>query len=82
MTPIEPSGHEHASRQAVRMAGIDIGVHRSDQHARLGKLTRQGSAELRWALYEAAQSACRPASPTTPTISRSKPADSPTPARR
>ena len=53
----------HASRQAVRMAGIDIGVHRSDRHAQLGKLTRQGSAPLRWALFEAAQSACRPASP-------------------
>jgi transposase len=53
----------HASRQAVRLAGIDIGVHRSDRTARLGKLTRQGSAELRWALYEAAQSACRPTSP-------------------
>jgi hypothetical protein len=53
----------HASRQAVRIAGIDIGVHRSDRHARLGKLTRQGSPELRWALYEAAQSACRPTSP-------------------
>jgi transposase len=37
----------HASRQAVRMAGIDIGVHRSDRHAQLGKLTRQGSAPLR-----------------------------------
>ena len=45
------------------MAGLDIGVHRSDRHAQLGKLTRQGSAPLRWALYEAAQSACRPASP-------------------
>ena len=53
----------HASRQAVRMAGLDIGVHRSDRHAQLGKLTRQGSAPLRWALFEAAQSACRPASP-------------------
>jgi transposase len=53
----------HASRQAVRMAGIDIGVHRSDRHAQLGKLTRQGSAPLRWALYEAAQSACRIGSP-------------------
>ena len=49
----------HASRQAVRCAGIDIGVHRSDRTARVGKLTHQGSAELRWALYEAAQSACR-----------------------
>jgi transposase len=53
----------HASRQAVRMAGLDIGVHRSDRHAQLCKLTRQGSAPLRWALFEAAQSACRPASP-------------------
>jgi transposase len=53
----------HASRQAVRMAGIDIGVHRSDRHARLGKLTRQGSAPLRWALFEAAQSASHKGSP-------------------
>jgi transposase len=53
----------HASRQAVRMAGIDIGVHRSDRHAQLGKLTRQGSAPLRWALYEAAQSASHRTSP-------------------
>jgi transposase len=51
------------SRQAVRCAGIDIGVHRSDRTSRLGKLTGQGSPQLRWALYEAAQSACRPASP-------------------
>jgi transposase len=52
-----------SSRMAVRFAGIDIGVHRSDQTARVGKLTRQGSAPLRWALYEAAQSATRPRSP-------------------
>jgi transposase len=52
-----------ASRKAVRMAGIDIGVHRSDRRARAGKLTRQGSPQLRWALYEAALSACRPSSP-------------------
>jgi len=51
------------SRQAVRCAGIDIGVHRSDRRSRVGKLTRQGSPHLRWALYEAAQSACRPTSP-------------------
>ena len=38
-------------------------MHRSDQHSRLGKLTRQGSPHLRWALYEAAQSACKPQSP-------------------
>ena len=52
-----------ASRKAVRCAGLDVGVHRSDQHSRLGKLTRQGSPQLRWALYEAAQSACKPRSP-------------------
>lgn len=51
------------SRQAVRMAGIDIGVDRSDRRSRVGKLTKQGAPALRWALYEAAQSACRPSSP-------------------
>lgn len=38
-------------------------MHRSDQTARVGKLTRQGSSSLRWALYEAAQSATRRQSP-------------------
>ncbi|MGA9856338.1 MAG: IS110 family transposase [Solirubrobacteraceae bacterium] len=52
-----------SSRKAVRFAGLDIGVHRSDQTARVGKLTRQGSSPLRWALYEAAQSATRLHSP-------------------
>ena len=52
-----------ASRKAVRCAGLDVGVHRSDQYSRLGKLTRQGAPQLRWALYEAAQSACKPQSP-------------------
>jgi transposase len=51
------------SRQAVRMAGIDVGVQRSDRRSRVGKLTKQGSPHLRWALYEAAQSACRERSP-------------------
>jgi hypothetical protein len=51
------------SRQAVRFAGIDVGVHRSDRRSRLGKPTRQGTPQLRWALYEAAQSACRATSP-------------------
>jgi transposase len=40
-------GRLSASRKAVRMAGIDIGVHRSDRRARVGKLTRQGSPQLR-----------------------------------
>jgi transposase len=52
-----------ASRKAVRLAGLDIGVHRSDRRSRPGKLTRQGSPALRWALYEAAQSAVRANSP-------------------
>src|SRR4051794_30325194 len=56
-------GRLSASRKAVRIAGIDIGVHRSDQRSRAGKLTRQGSPQLRWALYEAALAACRPSSP-------------------
>ncbi|MGH2861139.1 MAG: transposase, partial [Solirubrobacteraceae bacterium] len=34
-----------------------------DQTSRVGKLTRQGSSPLRWALYEAAQSATRAQSP-------------------
>jgi transposase len=56
-------GRLSASRKAVRMAGIDIGVYRSDRRARVGKLNRQGSPQLRWALYEAALAACRPSSP-------------------
>jgi transposase len=46
----------------VRLAGLDIGVHRSTG-ARVGRLTRQGSSHLRWALYEAAEAATRPTSP-------------------
>jgi len=52
-----------SSRKAVRFGGLVIGVHRSDQTARVGRLTRQGSSPLRWALYEAAQSATRLQSP-------------------
>ena len=56
-------GRLSAARKAVRMAGIDIGVHRSDRRSRVGKLNRQGSPQLRWALYEAALAACRTSSP-------------------
>lgn len=52
-----------ASRKAVRSAGLDVGVHRSDRRSRAGRLTKQGSPQLRWALYESAQAACRPTSP-------------------
>jgi transposase len=51
------------SRQAVRIAGLDVGVERSDRRTRVGKITKQGSPHLRWALYEAAQSATRETSP-------------------
>ena len=52
-----------ASRKAVRCSGLDVGVYRSDRHSRAGRITRQGAPALRWALYEAAQRACQPASP-------------------
>lgn len=52
-----------ASRKAVRCVGLDIGVHRFDRRSRVGKLSKQGAPEARWALYEAAQSACRTTSP-------------------
>jgi transposase len=51
------------SRQAVRLAGLDVGVSRSDKRSKLGKLVKQGSPQLRWALYESAQAACRGGSP-------------------
>ena len=52
-----------ASRKAVRCSGLDIGVHRCDRRSHVGRLSRHGSPQLRWALYEPAQSACKPASP-------------------
>ena len=52
-----------SSRHAVRYAGMDITVYQSDQHRAPGHLSRQGPPALRWALFEAAQSACRQGSP-------------------
>ena|SRR5215208_6754586 len=52
-----------ASRKAVRCAGLDVGAHHSERRSRAGKLTKQGSPQPRWALYESAQAACRPTSP-------------------
>ena len=52
-----------SSRLAVRYAGMDITVKQSDQHRAPGHLSRQGPPALRWALFEAAQSACRQGSP-------------------
>jgi transposase len=52
-----------SSRKAVRYAGLDITVSESDSKRAPGKLSRQGPATLRWAAYEAAQSAHKPSSP-------------------
>ena len=52
-----------SSRLAVRYAGMDITVYQSDQRRAPGHLSRQGPPALRWALFEAAQSACRRGSP-------------------
>ena len=52
-----------SSREAVRYAGLDITVHQSDQRRSPGHLSRQGPPALRWALFEATQSAARQGSP-------------------
>jgi transposase len=52
-----------SSREAVRYGGMDITVHQSDRRRAPGRLSRQGPPALRWALYEAAQSASRAGSP-------------------
>jgi transposase len=51
------------SDQAVRFAGLDVTVWSSDSKRSAGHLARQGSPELRWALYEAAKCASRQGSP-------------------
>lgn len=52
-----------SSNQAVRYCGLDITVDDSDGHRPPGKLARQGSPTLRWALVEAAQHASKRQSP-------------------
>jgi transposase len=52
-----------SSRHAVRFAGLDITVYSSDARRSPGRLSRQGSSLLRWAVYEAAQTAARSGSP-------------------
>jgi transposase len=52
-----------SSRRAVRYAGLDITVYQSDQHRAPGHLSRHGPPALRWALYEAVQTARRTGSP-------------------
>jgi transposase len=52
-----------SSADAVRHAGLDVTVYESDGRRSPGRLSHQGPQVLRWALYEAAQCAARPASP-------------------
>lgn len=54
------------SSQVVRFAGLDVTVWSSDAKRSRGKLTRQGSPELRWALFEAAKCAHRGTAPDFP----------------
>jgi transposase len=52
-----------SSADAVRHSGLDVTVYASDGRRSPGHLSREGPEVLRWALYEAAQCAARPASP-------------------
>ena len=52
-----------SSDDVIRHTGLDITVHSSDARRSAGHLSRQGPGLLRWALYEAAKCAARPASP-------------------
>jgi transposase len=52
-----------SSRKTVRHTGLDITVYSSDGKRTPGKLSRQGSPLLRWALFEAAKCAARPGAP-------------------
>lgn len=52
-----------SSDQLVRYAGLDITVYSSDAKRSPGRLSRQGSPELRWAVFEAAKNAARLRSP-------------------
>jgi transposase len=51
------------SGNAVRHCGLDITVYSSDTRRSPGRLSRQGSPLLRWALYEAGRCAARATSP-------------------
>jgi transposase len=52
-----------SSSDAVCHAGLDVTVYASDTKRAKGRLSRQGPGTLRWALYEAAMSAAKKASP-------------------
>jgi transposase len=51
------------SYDVIRHTGLDITVYSSDGKRSAGHLSRQGPQLLRWALYESAKCAARPAAP-------------------
>jgi transposase len=51
------------SDDVIRHTGLDITVYSSDGKRSAGHLSRQGPQLLRWALYESAKCAARPAAP-------------------
>ena len=59
-----------SARHLCSWAGITPKVHASDTKVRLGHITRQGSAALRWALVEAAQQAARGGGPLRESFER------------
>jgi transposase len=52
-----------SSDDAVRHTGLDVTVYQSDSKRAPGHLSHEGPQVLRWALFEAAQSAARRSSP-------------------
>jgi len=57
------AGRFSSSRKAVRFAGLDITVYSSDSKRSPGRLSRQGPAVLRWAVYEAGKTHARSSAP-------------------
>src|SRR6266702_3542551 len=57
------AGRFSSSRKAVRFAGLDITVYSSDSKRSPGRLSRQGPAVLRWALFEAGKTHARTSAP-------------------
>jgi transposase len=51
------------SDEAVRHSGLDVTVYQSDTKRAPGHISHEGPELLRWALFEAAQQACRRTSP-------------------
>ena len=57
------AGRFSSSRKAVRFAGLDVTVYSSDSRRSPGRLSRQGPAVLRWAVYEAGKTHARASAP-------------------